>query len=113
MTVWPDKMPFMTLGADMARPSRTGGKKSEAKARNAGPAKGRKTAKTKRRKLKAEGDPPACQNVRERLLIDDWPARSIDEKGSLLHQSEAISMATAGDHARGPRPLATTGLTAR
>src|SRR5258708_27664690 len=33
----------------MARPSRTGGKTSEAKARNASPAKGRKTAKTKRR----------------------------------------------------------------
>ena len=42
-------MPFLTLGADMARPSRTGGKKSEAKARNASPAKGRKTTKTKRR----------------------------------------------------------------
>ena len=33
----------------MARPSRTGGKTSEAKARNASPAKGRKTTKTKRR----------------------------------------------------------------
>ena len=33
----------------MARPSRTGGKTSEAKARNATPAKGRKTTKTKRR----------------------------------------------------------------
>src|SRR5882757_907833 len=42
-------MPFLTLGADMARPSRTGGKTSEAKARNASPAKGRKTTKTKRR----------------------------------------------------------------
>src|SRR4029077_14816234 len=31
----------------MARPSRTGGKISEAKARNASPAKGRKTTKTK------------------------------------------------------------------
>ena len=49
MMVWPDKMPFLTLGADMARPSRTGGKTSEAKARNASPAKGRKTTKTKRR----------------------------------------------------------------
>ena len=27
-------MPFLTLGADMARPSRRGGKKSEAKARD-------------------------------------------------------------------------------
>jgi len=42
-------MPFLILGADMARPSRTGGKTSEAKARNASPAKGRKTTKTKRR----------------------------------------------------------------
>jgi GAF domain-containing protein len=49
MTVWPDKMRFLTLGADMARPSRTGGKASEAKARNASAAKGRKTTKTKRR----------------------------------------------------------------
>ncbi|BAR57672.1 two-component sensor histidine kinase [Bradyrhizobium diazoefficiens] len=31
----------------MARPSRTGGKTSAAKARNAGPAKGRKTTKTR------------------------------------------------------------------
>jgi len=41
-------MPFLTLGAEMARPSRTGGKTSAAKARNAGPAKGRKTTKNKR-----------------------------------------------------------------
>lgn len=40
-------MLFLTPGADMARPSRTGGKTSAAKARNAGPAKGRKTTKTK------------------------------------------------------------------
>src|ERR1700722_1349728 len=33
----------------MARPSRTGGKTSKAKARNASPAQGRKTTKTKRR----------------------------------------------------------------
>src|SRR6476660_2773445 len=39
-------MPSLTLGAYMARPSRKGGKTSEAKARNASPAKGRKTAKT-------------------------------------------------------------------
>src|SRR6516165_3314831 len=31
------------------------------------------------------GDPSACQNVRERLLIDDWSARSIDKEGGLLH----------------------------
>ena len=52
MMVWPDKMPFLTLGTDMTRPSRTGGKTSKAskaKARNAGPAKGRKAAKPKRR----------------------------------------------------------------
>jgi two-component system NtrC family sensor kinase len=42
-------MPFLTLGADMTRPSRTGGKTSEAKARNASAAKGRKTTKNKRR----------------------------------------------------------------
>src|SRR5258707_785848 len=42
-------MLFLTLGADMTRPSRTGGKTSEANARNASPAKGRKTTKTKRR----------------------------------------------------------------
>jgi two-component system, NtrC family, sensor kinase len=41
-------MLFLTLGTDMARPSRTGGKKSEAKARNASPAKGRKTTLKKR-----------------------------------------------------------------
>src|SRR5215472_12496693 len=35
-------------------------------------------------------DPPACQNVRKRFLVD-WSARSIDEKGGLLHQSEAVS----------------------
>jgi hypothetical protein len=37
-------------------------------------------------------DPPACQNVRERFLVDDWSARSIDEKGGLFHQSEAVSI---------------------
>jgi GAF domain-containing protein len=49
MAVWPDKMPLLTLGADMARPSRTGGKKSKANARNARGAKGRKTTKAKPR----------------------------------------------------------------
>ena len=48
MMVWPDKMPFLILGANMTWPSRTGGKTSAAKARDAGPAKGRKTTKTKR-----------------------------------------------------------------
>src|SRR3954453_4359723 len=42
-------MLFLTLGTDMARPSRTGGKKSVTKARDARPAKGRKTTKTKPR----------------------------------------------------------------
>src|SRR4051794_4020608 len=42
-------MLFFTLGTDMARPSRTGSKKSEAKARDARPAEGGKTTKTKRR----------------------------------------------------------------
>jgi signal transduction histidine kinase len=42
-------MLFLTLGTDMTRPSRTGGKTSEAKGRNARPATGRKTTKTKRR----------------------------------------------------------------
>jgi two-component system, NtrC family, sensor kinase len=42
-------MLFSTLGADMTRPSRTGGKKSEAKTRNAHSAKGHKTTKAKRR----------------------------------------------------------------
>ena len=42
-------MVFLTLGADMTRPSRTCGKSSEAKARNASRAKSRKTTKTKRR----------------------------------------------------------------
>jgi GAF domain-containing protein len=41
-------MLFLTLGAEMTRPSRTGGKTSEAKARSASLAKGRKTTKTKR-----------------------------------------------------------------
>src|SRR6185369_12719484 len=49
MTVWPDKMRFLTLGADMARPSRTGGKTSRAKARNASAAKGG-TPKTRSQK---------------------------------------------------------------
>jgi GAF domain-containing protein len=46
----------------MARPSRTGGKTSEAKARNAGPAKGRKTTKTKRR------IDPAATRVKRRSI---------------------------------------------
>ena len=49
MMVSSDKIPFLTLGADMARPSRSGGKISEAKTRKASPLKGRKTTKTKLR----------------------------------------------------------------
>src|SRR6476620_4960990 len=52
-------MPSLTLGAYMARPSRTGGKISAAKARNASPAKGRKTTKTKPRIAPAATRHPA------------------------------------------------------
>ena len=69
--VWPDKMPFLTLGADMARPSRTGGKKSAAKARNAGPAKGRKTTKTKPRIA------PAATRVKRRSV--SGPSKDLKE----------------------------------
>ena len=71
MIVWPDKMPFLTLGADMARPSRTGGKTSEAKTRNASPAKGRKTAKTKPRIA------PAATRVKRRSVSD--PSKDLKE----------------------------------
>ena len=64
-------MLFLTLGADMARPSRTGSKKSEAKARNASPAKGRKSAKTKRRIA------PAATQVKRRSLSD--PSKDLKE----------------------------------
>src|SRR4051812_5008460 len=42
-------MRFVISGADMARPSKTGGKTGAAKARKPSPAKGRKTTKTKHR----------------------------------------------------------------
>ena len=71
MMVWPDKMPFLTLGADMARPSRTGGKTSAAKARNASPAKGRKTTKTKRRIA------PAATRVKRRSV--SGPSKDLKE----------------------------------
>src|SRR5450631_1589068 len=61
MKVWPDKMPFWTLGADMARPSRTGGKTG----RNTSPAKGRKTTKTKPRIA------PVATRVKRRSISDD------------------------------------------
>ena len=64
-------MAFLTLGADMARPSRTGGKTSEAKARNASPAKGRKTTKTKPRIA------PAATRVKRRSASD--PSKDLKE----------------------------------
>ena len=64
-------MPFLTLGADMARPSRTGGKTSEAKARNASPAKGRKTTKTKPRIA------PAATRAKRRSVSD--PSKDLKE----------------------------------
>ena len=48
-------MPYLTLGADMARPSRKGGKTSESKTRKA--MKGGKTTKTKRRTAPAANPP--------------------------------------------------------
>src|SRR6266436_2186993 len=64
-------MPFLTLVADMTRPSRMGGKTSEAKARNATPAKGRKTAKTKRRIA------PAATRVKRRSA--SGPSKDLKE----------------------------------
>ena len=55
----------------MARPSRTGGKTSEAKARNASPAKGRKTTKTKPRIA------PAATRVKRRSVSD--PSKDLKE----------------------------------
>ena len=55
----------------MARPSRTGGKTSEAKARNASPAKGRKTTKTKRRIA------PAATRAKRRSL--SGPSKDLKE----------------------------------
>src|SRR5882757_2655859 len=64
-------MLFLILGADMARPSKTGGKTSEAKARNASPAKGRKTTKTKRRIA------PAATRVKRRSV--SGPSKDLKE----------------------------------
>ena len=55
----------------MARPSRKGGKTSEAKARNASPAKGRKTTKTKPRIA------PAATRVKRRSISD--PSKDLKE----------------------------------
>jgi two-component system, NtrC family, sensor kinase len=71
MTVWPDKMPFLTLGADMARPSRTGGKTSGAKARNVSSEKGRKTTKAKRHIA------PAAARVKRRPI--SGPSKDLKE----------------------------------
>src|ERR1700755_3232521 len=49
----------------MARPSKTGGKRSEPKPRNAKPAKGRKTTKTKPRIA------PATTRVKRRSISED------------------------------------------
>ena len=64
-------MSFLTLGADMSRPSRTGGKKSEAKARNASPSKGRKATKTKPRIA------PSANRVKRRSL--SGPGKDLKE----------------------------------
>jgi len=64
-------MLFLTLGADMTRPSRRGGKTSEPKARNASPAKGRKTTKTKRRIA------PAATRVKRRSV--SGPSKDLKE----------------------------------
>jgi two-component system NtrC family sensor kinase len=71
MVVWPDKMPLLDLGADMARPSRTGGKTSGAKARNASAAKGRKTTKAKRHIA------PAATRVKRRSV--SGPSKDLKE----------------------------------
>src|SRR5712671_3733879 len=55
----------------MARPSRTGGKASEAKARNASAAKGRKTTETKRRIA------PAATRVKRRPV--SGPSKDLKE----------------------------------
>ena len=55
----------------MTRPSRKGGKTSEAKARNASPAKGRKTTKTKRRIA------PAATRVKRRSI--SGPSKDLKE----------------------------------
>ena len=64
-------MPFLSPGADMTRPSRKGGKTSEAKARNASPAKGHKTTKTKRRIA------PAATRVKRRSV--SGPSKDLKE----------------------------------
>ena len=64
-------MLFLTLGTDMARPSRKGGKISEAKARNASPGKGRKTTKANPRTA------PAATRVKRRSMSN--PRKDLKE----------------------------------
>ena len=64
-------MLFLTFGADMTRPSRTGGKTNEAKARSASLAKGRKTTKSKRRIV------PAATRVKRRSV--SGPSKDLKE----------------------------------
>ena len=64
-------MHFLTVGADMARPSRTGGKTSAAKTRKAGLAKGPKTTKTKGRIA------PAATRVKRRSV--SRPSKGLKE----------------------------------
>src|SRR5258705_9494084 len=64
-------MLFLTLGAGMTRPSRTGGKTSEAKARNTSLPKRRKTAKPKRRIA------PAATGVKRRSV--SGPSKDLKE----------------------------------
>src|SRR6476469_1081760 len=64
-------MLFLSLGADMTRPSRTGGKTRAAKARNTSTAKGGKTTKTKPRIA------PAATRVKHRSISD--PSKDLKE----------------------------------
>ena len=64
-------MLFLTPGADMARPSKTSGKKSEAKTRDGRPAEGRKATKTKRHIA------PAATRVKRRSVSD--PSKDLTE----------------------------------
>ena len=68
--VWPDKIYLLDPGGGYGASS-TGGKKSEAKASNASPAKGRKTTKTKRRIA------PAVNRVGRRSVSD--PSKDLKE----------------------------------
>src|SRR3954452_6295541 len=72
-------MGFLTVGADMARPPRMGGKTSKAKASNVSPAKGRKTTKTKRRIA------PAATRVKRRSV--SGPSKDLKE----AHEQQAAT----------------------